>query len=401
MLNQITIKNYKSIADLTLELGKFNVFIGENGCGKTNILEAVAMLAGAKNNRLEIQDLANMGVRVAKPSLTASNFLGDEQEKGITFEIISDLLKEFKRDEIVITPEKDDFYTTWNTNKNGYDTSKVAENEKLVELLNRVNKEGLQGDTGTNLGNEIIGSKSILEGLLGAVAFGIGMYHLDSINLAHYAIYNLNTQALRGQSKLSLKQPLGIHGEGLDLLLSTFSEEQIQQLEQYKYLISWLKDIVLDTKGELKYKSLQVEGNSSLYFRDKFMTEGTLFNVENANEGILHILFYLALFISEKTPSFFAIDNIETALNPLMCRKLTEILSTLNPEKQALITTHNPAILDGLDLTNDDIRLFAVSRNGEGKTICRRIQFKKGTEKKHKLSELWMQGLLGAVPKNF
>ena len=31
MLTSITIKNYKSIVDLTLELGRFNLFIGENG----------------------------------------------------------------------------------------------------------------------------------------------------------------------------------------------------------------------------------------------------------------------------------------------------------------------------------------------------------------------------------
>lgn len=377
MLNQITIKNYKSIADLTLELGKFNVFIGENGCGKTNILEAVAMLAGAKNNRLEIQDLANMGVRVAKPSLTASNFLGDEQEKSITFDVEYDVLQETRQGNVVIIPEKDDIYTKWLTN----DEELSNWNRHFFSII-------------ANIANDYTPEEQ-------DHATKMLKNNPHSNYLASYLIYNLNTQALRGQSRLSLKQPLGIHGEGLDLLLSTFREEQIQQLEQYKYLISWLEDIVLDTKGELKYKFPQIEGNSSLYFKDKFMTEGTLFNVENANEGILHILFYLALFISEKTPSFFAIDNIETALNPLMCRKLTEILSTLNPEKQALITTHNPAILDGLDLTNDDIRLFAVSRNGEGKTICRRIQFKKGTEKKHKLSELWMQGLLGAVPKNF
>lgn len=30
MIKEITIKNYKSIKDETIELGRFNVFIGEN-----------------------------------------------------------------------------------------------------------------------------------------------------------------------------------------------------------------------------------------------------------------------------------------------------------------------------------------------------------------------------------
>lgn len=65
MLSSLTIKNFKSIVDLTLELGRFNVFIGENGCGKTNILEALGMAAGASNQRLGIEDLTQQGLRVA------------------------------------------------------------------------------------------------------------------------------------------------------------------------------------------------------------------------------------------------------------------------------------------------------------------------------------------------
>jgi predicted ATPase len=132
--------------------------------------------------------------------------------------------------------------------------------------------------------------------------------------------------------------------------------------------------------------------------------QNNLFSAENANEGILHVIFYLALFISNKTPDLFAIDNIETALNPNLCRSLIKELATLSKErgKQALITTHNPAVLDGLNLYDDSQRLFEVYRTDEGMTKVRRIQFKKGTEKKqNKLSEMWMEGLLGAIPQDF
>lgn len=41
--------------------------------------------------------------------------------------------------------------------------------------------------------------------------------------------------------------------------------------------------------------------------------------------------------------------------------------------KQVICTTHNPAILDGLDLQNDQQRLYAVRRDSEGRTVVRRI----------------------------
>ena len=40
-LKEFTIKNYKSLKDITLEFGNFTVFVGENGSGKTNVLEAI------------------------------------------------------------------------------------------------------------------------------------------------------------------------------------------------------------------------------------------------------------------------------------------------------------------------------------------------------------------------
>ena len=39
MITQITVENFKSIENLSVDLGRINVFIGANGVGKSNILE--------------------------------------------------------------------------------------------------------------------------------------------------------------------------------------------------------------------------------------------------------------------------------------------------------------------------------------------------------------------------
>ena len=128
-----------------------------------------------------------------------------------------------------------------------------------------------------------------------------------------------------------------------------------------------------------------------------------VFSAENANEGALHILFYLALFISKKTPVFFAVDNIETALNPKLLRTLIKALSnlTVKNNKQVLLTTHNPSALDGLNLHDDNQRLFVVKRNDKGHTTIKRIKLKPQKDKNYKLSEMWQRGFIGGLPNNF
>jgi len=45
MLKQVTIKGFKGITNLTLNLNKINVLIGANSSGKTTILQALDLLS--------------------------------------------------------------------------------------------------------------------------------------------------------------------------------------------------------------------------------------------------------------------------------------------------------------------------------------------------------------------
>ncbi|BDS15188.1 AAA family ATPase [Aureispira anguillae] len=366
MLTKLHIENFKSIHNLEIELGKVNVFIGENGCGKSNILEAVALASAAKSNRLRNDDLAAKGIRVTRPDMMMNSFLGVKSKKNIRINIS-------KKNQYLIQTNlianSSDITTTW------VDEYSIFDNPSFMDLK--------------DVGN-IVAS------------------NMQSHSIFDYIIYELQTNPLRGFNKQSLEVP-GRNGENLDLLLEKFTSIEWQQLLEHSKFISWLDDngIMVDKDGDFASKRLKLRSDSKLYFRDKFMQKkNNIFSVENANEGALHILFYLALFISQRTPQFFAIDNIENALNPNLCRHLMKNLASLanKNQKQALITTHNPAILDGLNLHDDEQRLFVVSRNKKGHTIAKRIQLKPSVEiggKKLKLSELWMRNHLGGIPQNF
>ena len=140
----------------------------------------------------------------------------------------------------------------------------------------------------------------------------------------------------------------------------------------------------------------------TLDIRDKYIHESLqYFDQKSTNEGFLFLLFYAVLFASKDTPAFFAIDNIDVSFNPKLCKELIQKLTRLavKHNKQVIVTTHNPAILDGLDLEDDAQRLFVVRRNEEGHTKAKRVEFK--PERKMKLSEVWTNGFIGGLPDNF
>jgi len=54
---------FKSIENAELELGNINVFIGANGSGKSNLLEALGVLAAAAYGRVDQESLVRRGCR--------------------------------------------------------------------------------------------------------------------------------------------------------------------------------------------------------------------------------------------------------------------------------------------------------------------------------------------------
>lgn len=412
MLEQLRIKNFKSVMDVTVDLGRTNVFIGENGCGKTNILEGLAMLSAAKTGTLSNEELYARGVRIAKPSITFSSFLGKAQNESVHLECVLD---DGQRIESLLrcrTPN--DIYSDWSDSfmwsreideeLNLLDSKTRPLREEVADLKQAkkyFGKTELYRHLTTSAKQRHAHLEQDLAGVMRRVVAVAPVFK-------DYLVFNLNQNALRGIHSESRKVPLGIHGEGLDVLISQLDKEEHKRLLEYSHFVSWLEDILIDRKDRLKFEGHKLgKSNSLLYFRDRFMQrKNSVFSAENANEGVLHVLFYLTLFISKRTPKLFGIDNIETALNPQLCRTLMKELATLAAEcdKQALITTHNPAVLDGLNLHDDQQRLFVVDRNDDGHTRVKRIQMKEKVEadgRTLKLSELWMRGHLGGLPQNF
>ena len=339
MLSDISIKNFKSVVNVNLPLGRFNLLIGANGCGKSNILEGIAMGAAASSDKLDYEYFANRGIRLVQPQFMLPAFDDIDAEE---------IHLSFKNDHILAY---DIYY-----NNNGKPARWMVKERT--------------GET-------------------------------DIPDLGQFLIYSLEKSKLRKADDSNRTYPMGLHGEGLFAYLKELSqrsegEEIFTEIKENLKVLDWFDD--------MQVPSGQLSSELNLKLKDSYLAETlNIFDQRSTNEGFLYLLFYFTLVISDETPRFFAIENIDTAFNPKLCREVIKRLVALakKHDKQIIATTHNPVILDGLDLRDDEQRLMVVQRSIDGYTKVRTLKKEEVVNSDLSLSQLWLRGFIGGLPNNF
>lgn len=372
MIRAITINNFKSIPALKLELGRVNVLIGENGCGKSNVLEGIGVGAAAAQDKLDNEFLISRGIRVVESRFMHSAFEPDDVRRETVIALEGDAGEKFV---CHFTNKADPDSLNWGR----HHLRKVRVKEFLAQLtqLERVS-------TNDEVTPEMI--RDILSGTAG--------------DMPQFMIYSPENSALRVFQGEGQVLPLSVKGEGLFAHLKALANAEggsFVEIADRLALLDWFEGLEIPRD--------HVPFERSIHIRDRYLAEGAMFDQRSANEGFLFLLFYLTLFISAETPTFFAVDNIDASLNPKLCAELMRLLVELASKygKQVIFTTHNPAILDGLNLSDDEQRLFVVYRNPDGHTMAHRVDAPRSIDghTPMSLSQAFMRGFIGGLPENF
>lgn len=385
-LLEVHFKGFKSIVDQTVSLGRVNCFIGANGVGKSNILEAIGVLGAAASGRVDDEAIMRRGVRAGLPRLFKTSFVGTQIPPHITLEVrgTPDATYRVSLLNPLENPEPAWSYKTEFLSSGATEivTRGVRDRKNLDETA------GLAALKVVELGAEDPASL-LLKAIQG------------------YAIYTPNTPALRSTvPDPQNRAPVGLAGGGLAEGFDALKRALEDRIDSVLELIDWVSDVgATESAGALLSPSVP-RAKHVLKFTDRFMapSRNTL-TASDASEGALYVLFAAILCLSQSAPSVFAIDNLDSALNPRLVTRLVgrlaEWLKATDPDRQLLFTAHNPSVLDGLNLSDDEVRLFAVERNSTGQTTVRRVTISPELQKLNKeypLSRLWAMGNLGAVP---
>ncbi len=303
MLEKVAFRTFKSLKDVSVDLGLINVFIGANGSGKSNLLEALGVLSAAADGKVDDQALLARGVRPGTPALYKSAFPSQGSER--------------------IPPHL--FF-------------------------------GAYGD----------GSK----------------YEVTLHN-------PLNDPAPAWRFKLEV-------WEDAD---GTYVSRAPAQREKPDPERGWAALKLVEVEPSAGIALLKRLQNYVIFTPTTSVLRGV-------SEGALYVLFLAVMAGDDRTPKLCAVDNADHGLNPRLARSLMnrfcDWMFTADGKRRVLMTTHNPLVLDGLPLQNEDVRLFTVSRTRSGSTCVRRVvvddQMLAKAEQGWTLSRLWTMGHLGGVP---
>lgn len=393
MIKHFKIRGFKSISEMDIELGIVNCFIGANGVGKSNLLEALGIIGAAANGVVDDESLLRRGVRPGVPRLFKSSFKDTRTMPHIGLEVIEDNGATYRVSLL-----------------NPLEAPKPAwsfKTETLTDGNNTILSDGVRNKNNLNPKAGLAALKLVDLPVENAASQLLK-------RLQNYAIYCPNTPTLRGLiPDGQTREPVGLSGGRLAEAvgdLKRWSEiEESEVMDDILDLVDWAADVSTSRSVQTLLSPSVSRSQEVLKFKDRFMSSNrNELTASDASEGVLYVLFSAALCLSTRSPSIFAIDNLDQALNPRLLTALTSRLiawldssAVTSTRRQLLFTAHNPAVLDGLDLENDAVRLFSVNRDTYGHTTLQRILLTpeiKIQRRDYPLSRLWMMGALGAVP---
>lgn len=413
MLRKVHIRGFKTATDAALELGRLNVLVGPNGSGKTNLLEAVGLLGCAASGRVDYDAFRARGVRPGTPGLYKTA-LSSEKQGTRTILLEAESENTFYRVGLgdPAIGRGGSTNAAWR-----FDEELFREGDQ--EVGSRVKRKGrvfrADGAKQSLTPQQDRGIGPLLGPIRGNGELASLLRALDG-----FAIYTPLPPMLRAQiPDPALKLPLGLMGGGLaEGLFSlqragTKSASLRSRLDQeLSTLVDWVESVSFDSStrwpGPLPDKVDSLAPHLTLRLRDRYLRSGASWlSAVEVNEGALYALFLLTILFHPSAPNVLAIDNIDHALSPRMARYVLERVQAIvldEPERpQLLVTAHNPLALDALDLRDDRVRLFAVSRDkNSGATRVRRVHAGEATEQAKggdvPLSRLWLSGALAGVP---
>lgn len=378
MLRRIAIKGFKSLEDVELELPRLAVLAGPNAAGKSNLLDAIQMLARAGTQRTLADALAEpiRGFPAEAFTLPVGGLSGLMDQPAASFSLEADLelpqpsngrAPERARYRIGITIDPDtgvlslaDEYLTRTTRDwRPKDTARI-------EVLNGELHLRRSGGGGRPPHEQLGANHSLLsDARLSGSSYPL--FDLARDELRQWRTYYLDPQtAMRAATPPREVEDIGVRGEHVAPFLYGLKTQRPRAFDAVRRALTSVIPAIddLDVDLDTKRGTLEIQ----------IKQEGTIFSSRIVSEGTLRVLALCALAVTA-TSGLVAFEEPENGVQPQRLERIAELLASVARRggAQIVVTTHSPGfvatMLERAQADDQDVGIFGVGREGRSTTI--------------------------------
>jgi len=288
MIKKLKIKNYKSLKDVELELDKFNVLIGPNASGKSNLLDCLAFVSEIAQGSVS-ESLTRRGgyERVV--------FGGENQNIELTIDF---------------TLDNELFTYPLSISREGIDKEKLYVGDKI-----KIDKQNIGWATTIYQHSEI-------------------REYFNSLRS-----YNFITSAMRRTDLAKKNLILDKNGGNLAQVLLSLHNERPKTFDR-------IEDILKQAIPQIDelLTPLTEDGQTYVALRERGFDSP--FNYFQVSDGTLKLLAYITAIASEEA-NVVCFEEPENFIHPRLFELLVEVLK--KSDKQIILSTHSPYLVDWVE----------------------------------------------------
>lgn len=379
MIKKLTVRNYKSLKDVTIPLQQLTVLAGPNASGKTNILDALSFVCDLARGKDPLasrgQDfrLLVWGGITDRVSITIAGTFpnGGRDEQGFEYSIEAEA--EARYGHLLIQKER---------------CLILANQEVLLERDERSYKVFRRGTQVS--GGSAQPYSSVIANCPSNHTELVGIQSL----LTDCVFYDFIPWQMKQWQEVRRTTRLEAAGENIAALLHTIQRAESRPyqdiLERFRAAMPRVEAIETDLTEERPPKTY-------VQLREKGIPQPI--KSFGISEGTFRILGILLALFSPDPARLVCIEGPETNVHPLLLPTIAEYLKVASKKIQVVVTTHSPHFIDRFQPEN-----LIIVEMKKAATECRPVSTRRDLKELKKaltgmgLGELYYSGELGGVP---
>jgi predicted ATPase len=413
-IREISVSNFKSFRELRIEPDNFNIVIGSNASGKSNLIQIFKFLRDiAKyglNNAISLQGgveyLRNTNIGAEEPLTFRILYLLDEKREDV-IGLKETLPVTFEPYEVLY-----EFALTFAEQGEGYEITR-----DLLVITGTFALPGVSGENTRGMGSLSLSRSD--DSISYQVTPPDEMNLRDEEIFPHYfqrhklppawlimnltlpvpgipplerifrgmKVFDFDPWLLKRAVPIMGKTELEKDGSNLAIVIKNILEDPAKKAE-FLTLIHDMLPFVDEVEVE-KFMDMSLFLKiKEVYSRNKYLPASVV------SDGTINIMALIIALYFEKRP-VTVIEEPERNIHPYLISRLVEMLKDASRTKQIIVTTHNPEMVKHVDL--GDLLLISRDKDGFSRVV------RPGTKKEIRaflehdigIEELFIQNLLG------